>query len=86
MSQARVPTALKAAVRERAGGRCEYCRVPEVGTFFAREPDHVIGAQHLGPTDLQNLALACIQCNRFKGPNIASVDPETDRRLTRQRP
>jgi hypothetical protein len=23
-----------------------------------------------------NLALACIHCNRFKGPNIAGIDPE----------
>jgi len=25
----------------------------------------------------ENLALACMQCNRCKGPNIASVDRET---------
>jgi len=24
-----------------------------------------------------NLALACIHCNRYKGPNIAGVDPAT---------
>jgi hypothetical protein len=53
--------------------------MPEVGAFFAHEPDHVIATQHGGQTALDNLALACIQCNRFKGPNIASVDPETKR-------
>ena len=37
---------------------------------------HVIATQHRGQTDLTNLALACLQCNRCKGPNIASVDPE----------
>ena len=26
---------------------------------------------------LDNLALACLPCNRHKGPNIASIDPET---------
>ena len=67
MSQTRVPADLKAAVRERAGGRCEYCPMPELGTFFEHESDHVIATQHRGPTDLQNLALACVQCNRFKG-------------------
>ncbi len=81
MSQARIPLALKAAVRERAGGRCEYCRMPEAGAFFAHEPDHVIATQHRGPTELANLALACFQCNRLKGPNLASVDPETQRIL-----
>jgi len=79
MSQPRIPASLRVAVRERAGGRCEYCRIPEDGAFFAHEPDHVIATQHRGPTELTNLALACIQCNRFKGPNIASVDPETNR-------
>ncbi|MBI4575586.1 MAG: HNH endonuclease, partial [Planctomycetes bacterium] len=56
-----------------------YCRMPDLGGFFAHEPDHIIAAQHRGQTDLENLALACLQCNRFKGPNIASVDPETNR-------
>ena len=79
MSQARIPAALRTAVRERAVGWCEYCRMPDAGAFFAHQPDHVIATQHRGRTDLGNLALACIQCNRFKGPNIASVDPETDR-------
>ena len=79
MSQPRIPASLRAAVRERAAGRCEYCRVPEAGAFFAHQPDHIIAAQHGGQTELANLALACIQCNRLKGPNIASVDPETKR-------
>lgn len=79
MSQARIPVTLRAAVRERARGCCEYCRMPESGAFFACEPDHVIATQHRGQTDLPNLALACIQCNRLKGPNIASVDPQTGR-------
>ena len=79
MSQPRIPANFRAAVRERAAGRCEYCRTPEAAAFFAHQPDHVIAAQHGGQTDLANLALARIQCNRLKGPNIASVDPETKR-------
>ena len=41
--------------------------------------DHVIAEQHGGQTTFENLALACAQCNRPKGPNIASIDPETKR-------
>jgi hypothetical protein len=26
---------------------------------------------------MENLALACFDCNRQKGPNISSVDPDT---------
>lgn len=79
MSQPRVSDALRAVVRERAGSRCEYCRMPEAGAYFVHEPDHIIATQHGGQTALENLALACTQCNRLKGPNIASVDAETKR-------
>ena len=79
MTAPRLPAALRAAVWERAGACCEYCRMPEGSAYFAHQPDHVIATQHGGRTESQNLALACIQCNRLKGPNIASVDPETNR-------
>jgi hypothetical protein len=39
--------------------------------------DHVVARQHGGRTDLSNLALACMHCNRHKGPNIAGSDPRT---------
>jgi HNH endonuclease len=39
--------------------------------------DHIIARQHGGKTELENLALACIHCNRFKGPNVAGLDPES---------
>jgi HNH endonuclease len=77
MSRGRVPAALREAVRSRAGGCCEYCRLPDGGSFFGHEPDHIIATQHGGKTTLDNLALACLQCNRCKGPNLVSVDPET---------
>ena len=74
---ARIPTGLRAQVHQRAGGRCEYCRVHESDVLFPHEPDHIIAEQHGGATTTDNLALACFHCNRQKGPNIASVDPET---------
>jgi hypothetical protein len=39
--------------------------------------DHIIARQHGGETELENLALACLHCNRFKGPNVAGFDPNT---------
>ncbi len=39
--------------------------------------DHVIARQHGGGSDLENLALACLHCNRHKGPNIAGRHPVT---------
>ncbi len=39
--------------------------------------DHIIAKQHWGGSDLDNLALACIHCDRYKGPNVAGIDSET---------
>lgn len=40
----------------------------------------MIAEQHGGKTDLDNLAYACFECNRQKGPNLASLDPQTGER------
>ena len=54
------------------------CLIAEV--FVAlHEPDHIVAVQHRGATAPDNLALACFDCNRRKGPNISSVNPETGR-------
>lgn len=72
-----ITAALRRAVRERAGRRCEYCRLAEEDAFFPHEPDHVIALKHGGATDVMNLALACFDCNRYKGSDIATLDPLT---------
>jgi hypothetical protein len=64
-------------VHERAQGHCEYCHLPEEADFARYEVDHVIAEQHGGKTELENLAYACFDCNKYKGPNIASLDPQT---------
>jgi hypothetical protein len=69
---------LRAAVLMRARGRCEYCGLPDEASLFAHEVDHIIAEQHRGPTTLENLSLACFQCNRAKGPNIATIDPDSN--------
>jgi hypothetical protein len=72
-----ISQALRRLVRERAALRCEYCLLSEEDAFFTFEPDHIIAVKHGGATDASNLALACFDCNRFKGSDIASLDPET---------
>jgi hypothetical protein len=66
-------------VRRRAGGACEYCRIPELYDVQPFQIDHVRSRKHLGPNSLVNLAWSCLPCNVFKGPNVAGYDPETDR-------
>lgn len=64
-------------VWQRAQGRCEYCRLPASVYPLPFHVDHIIARQHGGPTAGENLALACLHCNRHKGPNIAGRDPAT---------
>ena len=68
---------LRELVAERARHRCEYCLLPETATLHRHEPDHIVPHQHSGITEADNLALACFRCNRLKGPNVGSFDPET---------
>ncbi len=66
---------LERRVRERAKGRCEYCRMPAYVSESTFPIDHVIARQHRGLTTFDNLALSCPRRNYHKGPNIAGVDP-----------
>lgn len=77
MSTTYVPAALREQVRQRAGGRCEYCRIPESHTLTPHEVDHVVAEKHGGATEADNLALSCALCNKHKGTDLTSIDPVT---------
>lgn len=72
-----VPAALRKQVIERASECCEYCRFPQSITLLSFEMEHIISEKHGGATSLDNLALACPYCNRAKGTDLGSIDPET---------
>ena len=72
--RADLPQSIRQMVSERAGGRCEYCRIPQLATLHKHEPDHILPIQHGGNSQPDNLALACFRCNRYKGPNVGSYD------------
>jgi 8-oxo-dGTP pyrophosphatase MutT (NUDIX family) len=77
MNGGHVPAALRREVAERAGFRCEYCRFPAAASLFAFEVEHIVAEKHGGPTTTDNLAFACPFCNRHKGTDLGSLDPET---------
>lgn len=58
---------------------CEYCRLPQSATpLIPFHVEHITAKQHGGGSDPSGLALACDRCNAYKGPNLSSIDPETD--------
>ena len=71
--------ALRDQVRQRAGNRCEYCGLrQEHDHFHPFHVEHIVARQHGGSDRLENLALACQQCNLHKGPNLTGRDPDTN--------
>ncbi len=71
--------ALEDRVRARAGDQCEYCRMPQQYDAIPFEIDHITAGHHGGKTVAANLCLACFADNRYKGPNIAGIDPKTQK-------
>jgi len=63
---------LRRLVATRANFRCEYCRVPEIGTFYSLQIDHITSLKHSGETAAENLAYACTLCNRSKGTDLGT--------------
>ena len=77
-----VPPALRRLVAARANGLCEYCLIHEEDTFLGCQIEHIISEKHGGLTNEDNLAYACVFCNRFKGTDLGSIHPQT-RQLVR---
>ena len=71
-----IDPATKSLVRNRAGNRCEYCRISQDHLpASAFHTEHVVPRQHQGSDDPGNLALSCDRCNFHKGPNLSAIDP-----------
>jgi hypothetical protein len=73
-----IPDWMRQQVIARANQRCEYCLIHQDDGLYAHEVDHIIPEKHRGETILENLCLACLDCNRHKGSDFASFDPETE--------
>ncbi|OKH15181.1 HNH endonuclease [[Limnothrix rosea] IAM M-220] len=68
---------LRDLVAERANHACEYCKINEQDTALSCAIDHIISLKHGGSNEADNLAYACVFCNRYKGSDIGSIIWET---------
>jgi 5-methylcytosine-specific restriction endonuclease McrA len=69
---------VRRSVRERAGHQCEYCQLHQNDSpLAALHIEHIRPRKHGGSDDVENLCLACIDCNLHKGPNLTGIDPTT---------
>lgn len=72
-----IPLALRARVIKRAASRCEYCQSPARYSPEVFEIEHILPLATGGKTMLDNLALACPACNRYKGSRQSATEPQT---------
>jgi len=72
-----IPDSLRQIVTERAEQKCEYCLLHEKYSIYSHEVDHIVPEKHRGQTIESNLCYACLECNRNKGSDFASFDPDT---------
>jgi hypothetical protein len=73
-----ISATLRHQVEARANHCCEYCLLPSSLSFYPHEVDHIIALKHSGTSTTDNLAYACWRCNRYKGSDLGSFDPETE--------
>ena len=72
-----LPDTVRLRVSTRAQWHCQYCLFPEARSAFPHQVDHIVSRKDGGSSGLDNLALCCIFCNRYKGSDIAAIDIRT---------
>jgi len=72
-----VSPGLREEVTLRAGNRCEYCGLSQVGQEATFHIDHVVPRTAGGETTSDNLALACVSCSLRKWARQTGIDPDT---------
>lgn len=67
-----VSESLRLIVASRAGHRCEYYGIPQLGRFIQFHVEHIRSIKHGGETEEHNLAFSCSFCNFFKGSDLGT--------------
>jgi 5-methylcytosine-specific restriction endonuclease McrA len=67
-------SSVKARVRRRAQGCCEYCRLHQEFDSLPHHIDHIIARKHQGTDEEENLCLACANCSLAKGSGMFPRD------------
>lgn len=77
MAPAYVPPALREQIRVADRLRCAYCQTGEQLSGIPLTIDHILLLSKDGPTNFDNLCLACWSCNEFKRNLTEGEDPLT---------
>ncbi|MGB4803472.1 MAG: HNH endonuclease signature motif containing protein [Anaerolineae bacterium] len=81
MTSARIPRSLREQIAAEGGHRCGYCLTSQDHTAMPMELEHIIPRAAGGPTERDNLWLACPLCNGHKATQTHGVDPDSCERV-----
>ena len=76
-----VPASLRSLIVRRAGNRCEYCGLSQIGQAATFHVDHIVPVVEGGQTTADNLALACVSCSLRKAARLRVPDPDSDEQV-----
>ena len=72
-----IPPQLQQEVAAHSQYRCRYCQSQQRLMGVALTIDHILPQSLGGPTERENLCLACWDCNLAKSDRTTAVDPQT---------
>jgi HNH endonuclease len=75
MAKANISATLKNQVIDRAGGCCEFCYAQLRFSPNSFHIEHHVPLSRGGANTLENLTLACPQCNLHKATKTEAIDP-----------
>ena len=81
MSLTPISTQLRHEVAEKSQNRCAYCLSQQDISGIQFTIDHIIPESLGGETEIDNLCLACWDCNLIKQNRISAADSETDEQV-----
>lgn len=81
MSKVTIPKSLRLRVLAEARGLCAYRHSTTAITGARPVLDHIVPRSQGGPTEFDNLCLACHACNEFKAARVFVEDPETGKEV-----
>lgn len=81
MSATFIAPQLRQEVAEKSKNRCCYCLSQQDVSGMKYTIDHIIPESLGGETEVDNLCLACWECNLYKQNRISAIDPETDEQM-----
>jgi hypothetical protein len=77
----RLTDKIDAEVRKASKNCCGYCLLPQEILMGKLEIEHILPVSQDGTDDLENLCLACRECNSYKSSKVFGFDFESKRKI-----